>query len=183
MMQIERLGDPARLNAAIAYDESTGSIGLKGNFTGVKAGELALLDPRLSLLRGFVMTFDGSVATSFNADGRLGDSKLELEGGAGTATLLGQLDTPLRVQRAHFAGTLNANNDTLTLDDATITLDGPVLKATGTLTAAQEGLMQQNGAGYGPDMQLSMHMVATNIPVGPLGRYWPRNAGRIRASG
>jgi uncharacterized protein YhdP len=178
MMQIDRLGDPARLNAALAYDEATGGIGIKGNFTGVKAGEMALLDPRLSLLRGFVLTFDGSIATSFHADGRLGDSKIELDSGAGTATLLGQFDTPLRVESSHFAGTLSANDDKLTLDDATLILDGPVLKATGTLTAAQEGLMQQDGTGFGPDMQLSLHMVGTNIPVGPLGRYWPRNAGK-----
>ncbi|HEY7689477.1 MAG TPA: AsmA-like C-terminal domain-containing protein, partial [Dongiaceae bacterium] len=51
------------------------------------------------------------------------------------------------------------------------------LKATGTLTAAQEGLMEQGATGLGPDMRLNLRMVGTNIPVGPLSRYWPRSAG------
>jgi uncharacterized protein YhdP len=178
MMAIDRLGDPARFNAGITFDEATGSILLNGTFNGVKAGPLALMDRRLALLRGFVMTFNGSLTTSFTADGQLGDSRLELVGGSGTAMLLGELDSPLIVKQAHFAGTLNANDDRLTLDDATLVLDGPVLKATGTLTAAQEGLMEQDRSGIGPNQQLSLHMVATNIPVGPLSRYWPRNAGK-----
>lgn len=178
LMAIEQLGEPARLSAAIAYDETTGSVSLKGTFTGVEAGPLAQIDPRLALLRGFVMTFNGSIVTSFSADGRLGDSHLELNGGAGTAMMLGQLDAPLIVKKAHFAGTLNANDDRLTLEDATLTLDGPVLKATGTLTAVQEGLMVQGRSGLGPDMQLSLHMLATDIPVAPLSRYWPRNVGK-----
>ncbi|HEY7687099.1 MAG TPA: hypothetical protein VH835_00320, partial [Dongiaceae bacterium] len=128
LMVIERLGDPARLNAGITYDDATGSILLNGTFNDVKAGPLALLDPRLALLRGFAMTFQGSISTSFGADGRLGDSRLELIGGAGTAMLLGELDAPLKITQARFAGTLNADDDKLTLDDATLVLDGPVLK-------------------------------------------------------
>jgi hypothetical protein len=57
-------------------------------------------------------------------------------------------------------------------------LDGPVLKAKGTLTAAQAGLMAQDQSGFGPDMTLGLHVQGTNIPVAPLRRYWPKNAGK-----
>ena len=178
MMAIERLGTPARLNAGITFDEATGSILLNGTFSDVQAGPLALIDPRLALLRGFVMTFNGSIITSITADGRIGDSRLELVGGAGTAMLLGELDAPLKISQARFVGTLNSNDDRLTLDEATLVLDGPVLKAKGTLTAAQEGLMLQDQSGFGPDMKLSLHVQGSNIPVAPLHRYWPKNAGK-----
>jgi hypothetical protein len=177
LLAIDRLGEPARLNAAILYNAEAGSIVLDGDFYGVKAGPLALVDPRLALLRGFAMTFDGSIATSFTADGKLGDGRLELNGGAGTAMLRGEMDAPLVIRQARFVGTLSANDDRLTLDEATLVLDGPVLKATGTLTAAQAGLMQPEPADLGPDMKLELHFLGTNVPVGPLNRYWPRNAG------
>ncbi|HVR68958.1 MAG TPA: AsmA-like C-terminal domain-containing protein [Verrucomicrobiae bacterium] len=178
MMAIERLGAPARLNAGITFDEATGSILLNGTFSDVEAGPLALIDPRLALLRGFVMNFNGSIITSITADGRIGDSRLELVGGAGTAMLLGELDAPLKISQARFVGTLNSDDDRLTLDEATLVLDGPVLKAKGTLTAAQEGLMLQDQPGFGPDMKLSLHVQGSNIPVAPLHRYWPKNAGK-----
>lgn len=178
MMAIERLGAPARLNAGLTFDEATGSILLNGTFSDVQAGPLALIDPRLALLRGFVMTFNGSIITSISADGRIGDSRLELVGGSGTAMLLGELDTPIKISQARFLGTLNSNDDRLTLDDATLVLDGPVLKAKGTLTAAQAGLMVQGPDGFGPDMKLTLHLQGSNIPVAPLNRYWPKNAGK-----
>ncbi len=178
MMAIERLGPPARLNAGLTYDEATGSILLNGTFSDVQAGPLALIDPRLALLRGFVMTFNGSIITSITADGRIGDSRVELIGGAGTAMLLGELDAPLKITQARFVGTLNSDDDRLTLDEATLVLDGPVLKAKGTLTAAQAGLMVQDQSGFGADMKLSLHLQGSNIPVAPLHRYWPKNAGK-----
>ena len=178
LMAIERLGAPARLNAGITFDEATGSILLNGTFSDVQAGPLALVDPRLALLRGFVMTFNGSIITSITADGRIGDSRLELVGGTGTAMLLGELDAPLKISQARFVGTLNSNDDRLTLDEATLVLDGPVLKAKGTLTAAQAGLMPQDQSDFGPDMSLTMHVQGSNIPVAPLRRYWPKNAGK-----
>jgi hypothetical protein len=178
MMAIERLGAPARLNAGITFDEASGNILLNGTFSDVQAGPLALVDPRLALLRGFVMTFNGSIITSITADGRIGDSRLELVGGTGTAMLLGELDAPLKVSQARFVGTLNSDDDRLTLDEAALVLDGPVLKAKGTLTAAQAGLMLQDQSGFGPDMKLSLHVQGSNIPVAPLHRYWPKNAGK-----
>jgi hypothetical protein len=172
-LAIEGIGQPARLDADLDYDSAGETLAVTGRFTGVEAGELGRIEPGLRFLAPTRLTLGGRLTTSIQLDGRIGDTRFDLEGGSGRLELPGELEAPLPIARAAVQGRFDSEGDRLVVDNATVELDGPRLTASGTFTNLRAALSPNPS-----DMLFAVHLVANGVPMDRLSRYWPSNAGK-----
>jgi len=166
-LAVERLGDPAKLNAVVVYDAQKQKLMLTTNFAGVHAGALAGIDPALGRFSGADVTLSGRLTSSMDLDGRIGGTTFDLAGGAGTLTMASTFEAPLAIRSLALSASFDPASDRLTLAKAEIQFDGPRLQATGTIDGVHAG------AGMTEDMRIGMKLTADDVALADLPRYWP----------
>jgi hypothetical protein len=172
-LAIEGIGQPARLDADLAYDSASETLAVTGRFAGVEAGELGRIEPGLRFLSPTRLTLGGRLTTSIQLDGRIGDTRFELEGGPGRLELPDELEAPLPITRAAVRGRFDSDGDRLVVDNAAVEFDGPKLTASGSFSNLRAALAPNPS-----DMLFAIHLVAAKVPMDRLSRYWPRNTGK-----
>jgi hypothetical protein len=166
-LSVERLGDPAKLNAVAVYDASKQRLLLTANMAGVHAGALAAIDPVLARFSGADITLSGKLTSSMELDGRILGTTFDLAGGAGTLTMPGTFEAPLAIRSLALSASFDPASDRLTLAKAELQLDGPRLQASGTIDGVHAG------AGMTEDMRIAMKLAADDIGLAELPHYWP----------
>lgn len=166
-LSVERLGDPAKLNAVAVYDAGKQRLLLNANFAGVHAGALAAIDPVLARFGGADITLNGKLTSSMDLDGRILGTTFDLTGGAGTLTMAGTFEGPLAIRSLALSASFDPGSDRLTLAKAELQFDGPRLQASGTIDGVHAG------AGLTEDMRIAMKLTAEDIALAELPRYWP----------
>jgi len=166
-LSVERLGDPAKLNAVAVYDAGKQRLLLNANFAGVHAGALAAIDPVLARFGGADITLNGKLTSSMDLDGRILGTTFDLTGGAGTLTMAGTFEGPLAIRSLALSASFDPGSDRLTLAKAALEFDGPRLQASGTIDGVHAG------AGLTEDMRIAMKLTADDIALAELPRYWP----------
>jgi len=166
-LAVERLGDPAKLNAVAVYDAQKQRLLLTANMAGVHAGALAAIDPVLGRFSGADVTLGGRLTTSMDLDGRILGTTFDLTGGAGTLTMAGTFEAPLPIRSLALSASFDPASDRLTLAKAEVQFDGPRLQATGTIDGVHAG------AGMTEDMRIAMKLTADDVALAGLPRYWP----------
>jgi uncharacterized protein YhdP len=168
-LEVERLGNPARLDAAVAYDSGTRMVTFTADMAGVQASALAAIDPVLSRFAGADITLDGKLTSTMDLDGRIGRTTFDLAGGAGTLTMPDVFESPLPISSLALAASYDPAPDRLTLARASIQFEGPRLTMAGTVDGVHAG----TGAGTAADMRIVAKLTAENVALGELSRYWP----------
>jgi hypothetical protein len=166
-LRVERLGNPARLNAVAVYDASKQKLMLTVNFAGVHASALAAIDPVLGRFSGADVTLNGRLASSMELDGRILGTTFDLTGGAGTLTMPATFEAPLAIRSLALSASFDPAADRLTLAKAELQLDGPRLQASGTIDGVHAG------AGMTEDMRMGLKLTADDVDLAELPRYWP----------
>ena len=168
-LSVERLGNPARLNAVAVYEASKQRLLLTANMAGVRAGALAAIDPVLARFSGADLTLSGRLTSSMNLDGRILGTTFDLTGGPGTLTMAGTFEEPLAIRSLALSASFDPGSDRLTLGKAELHFDGPSLQASGTIDGVHAG------AGMTEDMRIAVKVAADDIDLAKLPHYWPRN--------
>jgi len=166
-LSVERLGDPAKLNAVAVYDAGKQRLMLTANMSGVHAGALAAIDPVLARFSGADVTLSGKLTSSMDLDGRILGTTFDLTGGAGTLAMPGTFEVPLAIRSLALSASFDPASDRLTLAKAELQLDGPRLQASGTIDGVHAG------AGMTEDMRIGMKLAAEDIDLAELPHYWP----------
>ena len=170
-LEIEELGRPARVRADLTYDPATATVAFVGGFSDVDLAALGHIEPALGRFAGGDLKLAGRLATSIGLDGRIGASRFDMVAGPGRIVLPDIFDDALAVRRLSLRGRLDPGGDRLTLETAVIDLDGLLLTIAGSI----DGLLLAGVADEG-DMVVAGHLVAGNVAVADLDRFWPRGA-------
>ena len=166
-LAVEKLGDPAKLNAVAVYDAQKQRLMLTANIAGVHAGALAAIDPVLARFSGADVTLGGQLITTMDLDGRILGTTFDLTGGPGMLTMAGTFEAPLAIRGLALSASFDPANDRLTLANAEVRFDGPRLQASGTIDGVHAG------AGMTEDMRIAMKLTGEDIALAELPRYWP----------
>lgn len=172
--QVVELGEPASLKVTFTYDRGTREITTHGRYRGVDIAALGLIAPDLASLSESHLEFDGSLDTSINIDGHIGEIRFRVASGPGEIVLPSHLDRPLSISGLAIAGVLEDNFDTLALDTVTLDLGGPQVSATAKLS----GLISQHTPRSGR-LRLEAQLVMDNMPAPALRHYWPTTGGGL----
>jgi hypothetical protein len=166
-LAVEKLGDPAKLNAVAVYDAQKQRLLLTANVAGVHAGALAAIDPVLGRFSGADVTLSGRLTSSMDLDGRIGSTTFDLAGGAGTLTMANTFEAPLAIRSLALSANFDPESDRLTLAKAEVQFDGPRVQATGTIDGVHAG------AGMSEDMRIGIKVTADDVALAELPHYWP----------
>lgn len=166
-LAIERLGEPARLDASVIYDSKARGLKLIANLDGVKAAALAEIDPVLARFRGADLVLRGRLSSTIGLDGRIGSSEFELSGGPGSWSMPGTLAEPLKITGLTLAAAYDPATDRLTVANTALQLDGPRLTLAGTVDGVHAG------AGASSDMRIAGKVTVEQVSFADLPRYWP----------
>ena len=166
-LAVEKLGDPAKLNAVAVYDAQKQRLMLTANIAGVHAGALAAIDPVLGRFGGADVTLSGRLTTAMDLDGRILGTAFDLTGGPGMLTMAGTFEAPLAIRSLALSASFDPASDRLTLAKAEVRFDGPRLEATGTIDGVHAG------AGMTEDMRIAMKLTGEDIDLAELPHYWP----------
>jgi hypothetical protein len=166
--QIAELGDPALFDADFTYDAAGGEMSLEGKFSGLDIASFGLFEPDLAALAGSHFQFNGTVGTMLNIDGTLGAVHFSLGGGPGTIDLPQRFPAPLPVTSLALVGQLDSGRDSLTLEELTLDLGGPLISAQAKLTGLSGHHVSKTGR-----LRVAGSARAANIPVSRLPKLWP----------
>jgi hypothetical protein len=166
-LAVERLGDPAKLNAVAVYDAQKQRLMLTANVAGVHAGALAAIDPALARFSGADVVLSGRLTSSMDLDGRILGTTFDLTGGPGTLTMAGTFEAPLAIRSLALSASFDPASDRLTLAKAEVRFDGPRLQASGTIDGVHAG------AGVTEDMRIGVKLTADDVDLAQLPHYWP----------
>lgn len=167
-VQIEELGDPAVFDTDFTYDAGSGEISLEGKFSGLDIASFGLFEPDLAALASSHFLFNGTIGTTLNIDGTPGSIHFSLGGGPGTIDLPQHFPAPLPVTSLALVGQLDSGRDSLTVEEFTLDLGGPLISAQAKLT----GLTSYHVAKFGR-LRVSGSARAVNLPVDRLPKLWP----------
>ncbi len=166
-LAVEKLGNPAKLDAVAVYDAQKQRLMLNANIAGVHAGALAAIDPALARFSGADVTLSGKLTTAMDLDGRILGTTFDLTGGPGMLTMAGTFEAPLAIRSLALSASFDPASDRLTLANAEVRFDGPRLQASGTIDGVHAG------AGMTEDMRIAMKLTAEDVALAELPRYWP----------
>jgi hypothetical protein len=169
VLEVERLGNPARLDAVANYDSGSRTVAVTATVSGVQASALAAIDPVLSRFSGADILLSGRLRSTLDLEGRIGSTSFDLSGGAGRLTMAGALESPLGIRNLALSASYEPASDRLTLARADVQFDGPRFTATGTVDGVHAG------AGAAADMRIAAKVTAAKIAMAELPRYWPQN--------
>jgi hypothetical protein len=172
-LNVEKLGNPARLEGDLVYETRSRRLSIETRFSGVDLAALGLLHSSLMQFAGSDLAIEGRVGTSVGLDGSIGAIAFDFAGGPGRLDMPDVSGQPLDVQRLTIAGEMEAGFDSLRLDEATLELNGPSVTLSGSISGLQALAERANG-----DVALSADLKATAVSVEALDRYWPPDAGR-----
>jgi Protein of unknown function/AsmA-like C-terminal region len=172
--QVVELGEPALVDVSFTYNSASRSVRVHGRYHGVDIASLGLIAPDLYVLSNSQLTFDGSLDTTANLDGRIGAMQFTINSGPGQIDLPNRLDQRLAIAGLTLAGQLDAGADTLALDTFTLDLGGPKVTATGKLS----GLISQHTAKSGR-VRFNGRLTVNNVPVPQLRHLWPVSGGDL----
>ena len=168
-LEVERLGNPAELDAVLTYDSNSRTVDVTATMAGVQASALAAIDPVLSRFSGADVLLSGRLRSTLDLEGRIGSTSFDLSGGAGRLTMAGALESPLGIRNLALSASYDPASDRLTLAKADVQFDGPRFTAAGTVDGVHAG------AGTTDDMRIAAKVTAANIALAELPRYWPQN--------
>ncbi len=172
-LEMDRIGNPARLSAELDFDRSDETLKMTGKVTGIEANALGLLEPGLQVLKGAELTLDGSITSSISIDGYIGDTRFDITSRPGRINLPAEFAAPVIVEHATVQGVIESNGDRLTVENAILKLDGPTLEASGRLLNMRSGLNPLS-----PGILFEGQLACDNLPIGDVARFWPRSVGR-----
>ncbi len=169
-LSLEGFGTPARLTGTLAHHASRGLISVSASFSDVDALSLGLVDPHLTVLSGANLKLSGRVEALAELDGVVQSARFEVMSGSGEVHLPAWYDQALVVQSMSMRGSLDSNLNRLEVESAALQLDGPRLTLAGTAT----GLASDDAPGT--ELTIEGRLVAEEVKVADLPRYWPRDA-------
>lgn len=167
-LRVDRLGDPAELDAEATYDSAARTVAFTATMSGVRASALAAIDPVLSRFSGADILLDGKLTSTMDLEGRIGSTSFDLWGGAGTLTMAELFESPLDIRNLMLSARYDPASDRLTLAKADVQFAGPRVTMNGTVDGVHAG------AGTVDDMRIVAKVTAADIALQELPRYWPQ---------
>lgn len=138
-------GPSAKIDGALLYDRSIGSLELVLSFDNLNPQQLAGLAPQLKALEGIDLRADGSLTGAMFPDGRIETISIDLNSLGGTAALPEIYAEPFVLQDLALAATYTGADRLLGIDDLSFTLDlgeqpGPAMAVSANLQWSDAGL-------------------------------------------
>ena len=130
---------PVPLDGRLTYDAESGAVNLAVDFAQLRPAAAAGLAADLDALGGFDVPLQGEIKAKLNRDFRLAEASFDIVGGAGQVLPPREDAAAIDVRRLAAAGRWDAASRWLTLDEATLALDGATLETTATLALGPDG--------------------------------------------
>jgi hypothetical protein len=162
-------GEPVALEATLDYAAEPGVLRVDTAFRDLVLPEVARLAPELVPLARLQVPLDGLVGVVLNDEGTILSADFDLVSGPGALDLPRFYDEPLALRTVAAAGSFEAGEERVTVDDLEVVFgapggDGPTVRARVNLDLRE---------GY-KDLGIGARL--DRMPVEDLARYWPRGA-------
>ena len=158
------------LDAMLAYERTTEKLTLEATFRDLRPSALATVIADAEGLAGLDLPVHGSLALTLDGHGRLETLHFTLASAAGSLSYPAVWPEPLAVSDIMVRGHFDSTAGTLSLDEASVTLDTddaspPRLRVTGQVE------------GFGADVTVRGEIALTALPIATLTRLWPVQVG------
>ncbi|RDD60887.1 DUF3971 domain-containing protein [Ferruginivarius sediminum] len=169
-MRVRLGGDLVTASSSLQYRAAERRIGILADVRNLKPSALAASVPQLSDVAGISVPLAGTLGTSFDLSGRIGNISANLQGDQGEIAWPGYLPEPVPVRAVSASARLDRAADKLTLETLELNFGtpedaGPTIRATATADALSG------------DIRVSGETSIENVAVNDLARYWPHGVG------
>lgn len=130
---IDAPGGEQRLDASGGLHLETGEAWLEVRVGGLRLARLSPLVPALEQARAVDMAFDATASARFDGDGDLKQARFQAVGNDGTVMLDGTGVAPIPIRSAKIAGSLDAQKETVTIDDFMVMLGDAAFEANASI--------------------------------------------------
>ncbi|MCE2510707.1 MAG: AsmA-like C-terminal domain-containing protein [Alphaproteobacteria bacterium] len=163
-VELELRGKRARFTGEVSRRYAAGKIRLGVDFHEVEPAMFANVAGSPEQIAGLKIPVNGTIALAVLEDGTLEEANFALTSGEGQVTIPGVYDKTVDITHAALRGMVGAGLSRFSIEEFSVNLGGPTIKATVREERAENKLVL-NG-----DVEIR------DVPVNKLPQYWPRDA-------